>query len=348
MGKTLKSKKATREQTRVSIVTLKKQGLPVKDISILSGVNKSTVNRVWKRYLDTSSFKDEQRSGRPQKLTTRDKRQVVNMLKKSRAKTATEIQKKFSTPNGLKISRYTVSRTLRSFGFVARIKRKKPLLTTQHIKSRFQWAKKYNKWSLEDWKKVIWSDESKFNLSNSDGKEYYWTNKPGHLNKDSVKQTKKYGGGCIMVWCCMTWEGLGYSCKIDTTLDGELYSQILTGELMESIKYYGYHKADIIFQHDNDPKHKSKDATSTIENLGLKVLDWPSQSPDMNPIEHLWDHIERELRKKQKHYSKQNDLWEDLQEILKEKHTEFCRKLISTMPRRVKDLLKAKGHFTRW
>ena len=203
-------------------------------------------------------------------------------------------------------------------------------------------------WTLEDWKQVIWSDESKFNLLNSDGKEYYWTNNPGALTPDSVKPTKKYGGGCVMVWSCMTWHGLGFSCKIDNTMDGELYSEILKGELMNTIEYYDMDPLNVIFQHDNDPKHTSKVAKSTLSKLHLKTITWPSQSPNMNPIEHLWDYLDTELRKHTQAFSKKDEISLALENILKEKHVDYCQKLISTMPQRVSDLLKAKGGYTRW
>ena len=151
-----------------------------------------------------------------------------------------------------------------------------------------------------------------------------------------------------MIWSCMSWHGLGFSCRIDNTMDGELYSKILNDELIQTINYYQMDKATLIFQHDNDPKHKSKVALSALKKLGINVLDWPSQSPDMNPIEHLWDYLDRELRKVNKRFSSKEGLWDALQTILAEKHTEYCQKLISSMPRRVNDLKKAKGFSTKW
>lgn len=337
-----------REQKRLTIITLKKEGLSAIEISKRVGVHRSGIYKIWNKYSNTSSIQDSKRSGRPSILTPRKKRNILMMLKRGEEKTATGISKKISATTNDKISRQTVSRTLHSFGYVARVKRKKPLLSSQQMKRRFQWAKDHEKWDIDDWKNVIWSDETKFNLLNSDGKEYYWTNKPGTFSPESVKSTLKFGGGSIMIWGCMTWEGLGFSCKIDGNMDGELYSEILKGELMDTYQYYNFDKATTIFQHDNDPKHKSKVANSTLSKLGLQVLPWPAQSPDMNPIEHFWNYLDSELRKRMKQFPSKNSLWEELQDILKEKHMDYCQKLISTMPQRVKDLKKARGGSTKW
>ena len=93
------------------------------------------------------------------------------------------------------------------------MKKKKPKLTVKHKKHLLEWAKNHEAWTADDWRKVIWSDESKFNLFNSDGKEYYWTDRPSELTEDAVSPTVKFGGGGIMVWGCITWDGM-FQCFI--------------------------------------------------------------------------------------------------------------------------------------
>jgi hypothetical protein len=122
---------------------------------------------------------------------------------------------------------------------------------------------------LKDWKKVVWSDETKINHMGSGGRKWV-RKKAGEGLSDRLEGTKKFLGGSVMVWGCVTWEGTGYACKIDGRMDGDLYAKILDEELQNSIRYYGKTKDNIIFQQDNDPKH-------TQEGLsGLKIMDMMS------------------------------------------------------------------------
>jgi len=249
----------TREQNRVKIVALKEEGLTLAQIINRTGSDRRTIQRVWKKFKKNGSYEDQPRSGRPTKLNDREKRKVAQILRKGEATNAEAIRKVAKAHHEIDVSRDTVARTLASFGYAARVKCKKPALTDKQKKERLAWARNHSTWTIEDWRKVVWSDETKFTLANSEGKEYVWVKKQKALKENAVIEKKKFGGGKVMLWGCMTWEGVGIACKIDSTLDGELYSEILRGELMETIKYYKLDPDNIIFQQDNDPKHTSED-----------------------------------------------------------------------------------------
>ena len=139
-------------------------------------------------------------------------------------------------------------------------------------------------WTVEDWKRVVWSDETKINRLGSDGRKWAWKKSGEGLSDRLVEGTLKFGGGSLMMWGCMLWEGVGFSCKIDGKMDGDLYVAILEDELQNSLDHYGKSTDDIIFQQDNDPKHTCKKAKAWFQDNGFKVLAWPAQSPDLNPI----------------------------------------------------------------
>ena len=131
------------------------------------------------------------------------------------------------------------------------------------------------------------SDETNINRFCSDGRSWYWSREGESLKPHQVKQTVKHGGGSIMVWGCMTFDGPGYICRIEGTLDQHLYKRILGDELLQTLEYYQLESDKVIFQHDNDPKHTAKSVREWLDQQPFDVLKCPTQSPDLNTIEHL-------------------------------------------------------------
>ena len=100
-----------------------------------------------------------------------------------------------------------------------------------------------------------------------------------------------------MVWGCMGWNGVGQFAEIEGKMDADQFVSILEDHLLPSLEESGIPEEQVIFfQQVNDPKQKSKRAKNQMENNNITLLDWPAQSLDLNPIEHLWDHAKKRLK----------------------------------------------------
>jgi transposase len=208
-------------------------------------------------------------------------------------------------------------------------------------------------WTEADWSRVVWSDECKINRICSDGMQWVWDDTPGRITDRTVQGTVKFGGGNVMVWSCMSWNGPGYIARIDETMDSKLYIQILKEDLQMSVEEWGIAKEDFVYQHDNDPKHTAKVTQAYLEQIHMteregRLLYWPAQSPDLNPIEHMWAYLKFQLSKYDTRPSSCEELWKRISAEWYKIPVEFRRDLIRSMSRRLMAVHRAKGKHTKY
>jgi hypothetical protein len=283
--------------------------------------------------------------GCPKILSDMDLRHSTRLLTSGQVDNAPQLARRLQEIKGRPISAQTVRRGLKSVGMKAVVKVKKPLLKAHHKRARKEFAERYLHWTVEDWKRVIWSDETKINRIGSDGRSWGWKRRGERLSDRLVTPTLKFGGGSLMLWGCMSWEGVGHACKIEGRMDANCYVDILEDELQKSIDYFEKDPEEVIFQQDNDPKHTSKKAKEWFQNHGMEVLEWPAQSPDLNPIEHLWKHLKQRLCAYENPPQGINELWERVQREWELIDAGVCQNLIEAIPRRVLEVYQANGGY---
>lgn len=127
---------------------------------------------------------------------------------------------------------------------------------------------------------------------------------------------------------------------------------------MDKIKYQGILESEMlshaqenmppgwIFQHDRDPKHTSNHVKTWLAGQNINILDWPAQSPDLNPIEHLWSVLDRQIRHKK--HSNLNDFMTSLQEEWKNISPDCIAKLVDSLPDRCRAVIASKGFPTKY
>lgn len=331
------------DNTARDVEALLQQGLSSRAIAKRLGISISPIHRIRRT---CRADLPRAKAGRPKKLSEQDRRACVHLITRGSAETAVEVAKQLEEKVGEKISRRTVARALRQSGMRCVEKQRKPRLSPKNVKARLEFARDHQYWTKADWKRVIWSDETKINRFGSDGRSRCWIHDGEGIQDRRVQQTVKHGGGSIMVWGCMTYHGTGYLCKLCGKMDQQLYRSILEDELSKTIEYYEMKADKVVFQHDNDPKHRAKSVQEWLDKQPFMVLPWPSQSPDLNPIEHLWAHLKRQLNKYESPPKGMLELWERLEAEWSKIDKSICIRLIESMPKRIDAVLKAKGKWT--
>ena len=155
--------------------------------------------------------------------------------------------------------------------------------------------------------------------------------------------TVKHGGRNVMVWGCMSAAGVGELHFIKGNMNSNMYCEILEQSMIPSLQELG-RKA--VFQHDNDPKQTSKTTTPLLKRLKVKVMDWPSMSPDLNPIEHLWGILKRKVEVH--NVSNIHQLRDVVMEEWKSIPVTTSEALVNSMPRSVKAVLDNDGGHTKY
>ncbi len=134
--------------------------------------------------------------------------------------------------------------------------------------------------------------------------------------------TVKHGGGSIMLWGCFSAAGTGRLVAIEGKMNAAKYRDILDENLLQSAQDLRLGRR-FTFQQDNDPKHTAKITKEWLHNNSVTVLEWPSRSPDLNPIEHLWRDLKMAVH--QRLPSNPNRAGEDLQGGMERICKEECR-----------------------
>ena len=329
-------------EQQLEIFLLFKNKISGSEIARKMGLSISSVNRLISRTKKNGKLGRKKGSGRVKKISPAQKALILKEICTNPKISLRKIEKKLTSATGSKVSYNTIRTCLIDNGIKCFSPIKKPLLRPVHIQKRFSVSRELIKMPESKVKAIIFSDESKFNLFYSDGNQYVWR-KPGTgLETRHLEKTIKGNGGSVMVWACFSYHGVGNICIIDQTMTGPVYVDVLSRNLFESVAKMKLNS--FIFQQDNDPKHTSRIAKEFFIENNIEVVDWPAQSPDLNPIEHLWAYVKLKIAERMP-----KNLAELKRFIIEEWNNipmETCQKYALSFKNRALAIFKAAGNHT--
>ncbi|KAG2469811.1 TCB1 transposase, partial [Polypterus senegalus] len=329
---------------RDRIVSRHKSGEGYRKISAALKIPMSTVAsiiRKWKKFETTRTFP---RAGQSSKLSDWGRRALVREVTKNPMVTLSELQRssvEIKEPS----RRTTISAAIHQSGLYGRVARGKPLLSKRQMAAHLEFLKRHLKDSQTMRNKILWSDETKIELFGVNARHHVWR-KPGtaHHQANTIP-TVKHGGGSIMLWGCFSVSGTWRLFRIKGKMTAAMYRDILDENLLKSALHLRLGRW-FIYQQDNDPKHTAKISKEWLQDNSLNVLEWPSQSPDLNPIEHLW----RDLKMAVQRRFPSNLI--ELERCCKEEWAKLakdrCAKLVASYSKRFESVIATKGASTKF
>jgi transposase len=328
------------ERRREQIVLLQKtKKFTQEEIANQLGCSERTVRNVLKRISKKKkkkvvSMKNKPGQGRKRKLTAKEEKTIAKKAKKG--KEARELAREKGN-----IEETSIRRALKRQGLKYLVRKKREKLTQDQIERRLAFAQKRLK---DDWKYAFFTDEKDFQLGSTRHKS--WQDPNDRVTEEFKRHPQKLH----------VWGGIGKHFKTDLyffheNLNAKLMCKILNkkGNLPPAYVYDlppHLHNKCILVQ-DNDPKHRSKMVTQLLDKKAPnRVLDFPANSPDFNPIEDIWSIIASALERK--NIKKMSQLKRAIKNEWDKLDMQLIRNSVESMPRRLQECINLKGERTSY
>jgi transposase len=319
-----------------------------KEITQITNMPKGTLGNLKKR--DTPLNKP--RSGRPPKLSDRDKRQIVLHITKNHQSRRLSVQSIIQDLQ-LDIGITQLKCTLKNLGYYHRIARRRPFLKNIDRKRRLQFAKRHAHLTVEDWKAYIWTDEMSIKVGmQRSTRDWVWRRDDEEFHPDCIDYRKRATGTGMMFWGAFRWGKMGpgvfFELEDGKKVDSTVYrDQILKGPLQEFWEESFGDVDEPIVMEDNAPPHK-KVCIPVRQELGMKCHQHPPNSPNLNPIENIWAHMKHIISTEYAHITSQKVMKAVVVRIWNDFEDQRWNHLVESMPERIQAVIKARGGSTRF
>jgi hypothetical protein len=241
----------------------------------------------------------------------------------------------------LNVSRSTLCTYLQRMDWPRNPAKRQILLSARNQAKRLKFCQEMLQWDDEQLGRILWSDETKVK-ARPNGEIVFYRAPRNHGKYIQHRSTNSPG---IMFWGCISRQAYGPLHSVEGTMNGDVYLDLLKRIVVPEIEAS---PVPLVYQQDNAPCHKRRDVLTFLASQNFQTLEWPAQSPDLSPIEWIWNCIKQKMKArrprpdtKAKIMAAILDIWDNLEE-----HTRVST--IDTFRGRLEECVARKGGFTNF
>lgn len=336
----------TRAQVAQSVL-LVEQGYSQRQVAAILNVDRSNMKYALKRYRATGLYTRKPGSGGVRCTSARDDRFIILEVLRNRFLTAVEIRQRLQVTRGVNVSERTVRRRIEECELRARRPARGPELERHHRTARLRFAREHEHWTFEQWANVLWTDECRAALRAPDGRERVYRRRGERFLPITTRQTISFHGGSVMVWGGISSNARTELVIVEGRLNAARYiEEILQDHVVPYMEFIG--AENFLLMHDNARAHSAQCVEQYLADVGIRRMQWPARSPDMNPIEHVWDMLKRRVKRCPNPPQNLRELktalvaaWEEIPQM-------DIRNIVHSMPDRMQAVIRARGGNTRY
>ncbi|UYV71905.1 hypothetical protein LAZ67_9001013 [Cordylochernes scorpioides] len=327
--------KQTDAFTRGMVIGLKRAGWSIRQIAADTHLGASTVHRLWRRWLEQENVAIYRNVGATRVTSARLDRRILRQAVAAPQATCTAILQHVQDTLDHSISTVTISRRLVAHGLHSCRPLRRLPLTPPNRRQRLEWCRARSTWMTE-WHRVVFSDESRFCLSSDSRRVRVWRRRGERSNPAAIVERPTVRQRGIMVWGAIAYDSRSPLLRIQGTMTAQRY----VDDVLRPVTLpYLQGVPNALYQQDNARPHTARISQQALQDV--QMLPWPPYSPDLSPIEHVWDIIGRRLHALPQPRS-EDELWQMVEREWRAIPQDAIRTLIDSLPRRVAECIAVR------
>ncbi|GFY07220.1 transposable element Tcb2 transposase [Trichonephila clavipes] len=211
-----------------------------------------------------------------------------------------------------------------------------------HRTARLQWCREHHNWTKQDWACVLFSDERRFSLSSDCRRQLNWRESGTAYRPENIQEKDRYPTCSIMVWAGIM---INSHTRLHVVANGTMTGQRYINEvlLLHVRLFRGAVGDKFVFMDDNETCHRTLAVQDCLDSEGIQRLVWQARSPDLNPIENVWEALERQVAGQNYPPTNKNTLIRALTEEWDKLPQQLLDNVVQSMVRRVECCITLHG-----